>query len=148
LSIEVLLTRDGDEGYAMTVATDSFNWYKSHAIRARRSFKAAEMALLVGAACVPTSAVLWPENATVPAVLGGLVVILAGLRSIFHWQENYLRFSSAREAVEAERRLYRTSAPPYDNPASRDQVLVAAVSRIEQEEMRGWIEVAQERPEV
>jgi methylphosphotriester-DNA--protein-cysteine methyltransferase len=72
--------------------------------------------------------------------------VLTGLRSIFHWKDNYLRFSGAREAVEAERRLYLTRAKPYDNDATRDQVLAAAVSRVEQEEMQGWIKVAAERP--
>ena len=31
-----------------------------------------------------------------------------------------LRFSGAREAVEAEHRLYNTSAKPYDDSATRD----------------------------
>jgi hypothetical protein len=68
------------------------------------------------------------------------------MRAVFHWQDNYLRFSGAREAVEAQRRLYYTGAEPYDNVATRDQVLAASISRIEQEEMGGWIKVAAERP--
>jgi hypothetical protein len=79
-------------------------------------------------------------------VLGSLIVVITGLRSIFNWQENYLRFSGAREAVEGERRLYHTRAKPYDDPASRDQALAAMVSKIEQEEMTGWIKVASQRP--
>lgn len=75
-----------------------------------------------------------------------MVVVLTGLRSIFHWQDNYLRFSAAREAIEAERRSYNTAAEPYDDAGSRDRALAAAVTRIEQEEMRGWIRVAAERP--
>src|SRR5262249_50947931 len=82
----------------------------------------------------------------VPAILGAVVVVISGLRAVFHWQDNYLRFSGAREAVEAERRLYFTSAKPYEDPRTRDQLLAAAVSRIEQEEMRGWVKVAAERP--
>lgn len=81
-----------------------------------------------------------------PAILGGVVVVLTGLRSVFHWQDNYLRFSGAREAVEAERRLYNTGAQPYVDPVTRDQILAAAVSRIEQDEMAGWVKVASARP--
>ena len=51
-----------------------------------------------------------------------------------------------REAVETQRRLYSTGAAPYDNPDNRDQVLVAAVSKIEKDEMAGWVGVAAARP--
>ena len=95
--------------------------------------------VLVVSAAIPASAVLVPNDSTVAALLGAVVVILAGLRAVFHWQDNYLRFSGAREAVEAERRLYHTSAVPYEDAATRDQILAAAVSKIEQEEMAGWV---------
>jgi hypothetical protein len=109
-------------------------------------FSARLAALVVLGAAIPTSAVVFDENVVVPALLGAIVVVLTGLRSVFHWQENYLRFSQAREAVEAERRLYRTRTNPYDDDATRGQLLAAAVSRIEQEEMRGWVRIAAERP--
>jgi hypothetical protein len=132
--------------YALELADASYSWYRSHAIRSRRNFKIAETVLLVVAAAIPTTAAIVPDHVVVPAVLGAVVVILTGLRSVFHWQDNYLRFSGAREAVEAERRLYRVRASPYEDMATRDQVLVAAVSRIEQDEMAGWVRVAAERP--
>jgi hypothetical protein len=83
-----------------------------------------------------------------PGDLGAIVVVLTGLRSVFHWQENYLRFSSAREAVNAELRLYNVGAEPYDTGSSRDQVLVKAVSRIEQNEMSTWVQIATPRPKI
>lgn len=104
------------------------------------------MALLVISAAIPVAAAISPHSAIVPAVLGAIVVVLSGLRAVFHWQDNYLRFSAAREAVESERRLYHTSARPYDDPATRDQQLAASVSRIEREEMTVWTRVASERP--
>jgi hypothetical protein len=82
----------------------------------------------------------------VGAFLGAAVVVLTGARAIFHWQENYIRFSQAREAVEAERRLYRIGAEPYADPATRDGVLAAKVTGIEHDEMAGWVTVASERP--
>jgi len=132
----------------MSLANDSYDWYRSHAIRARQLYKSSETLVLVLAAAIPVSAAIWPGNAVPAAVLGALVVVLTGARSIFHWQENYLRFSKAREAVEAERRTYRIGAAPYDDPATRDAALAARVTGIEQEEMAGWIEVASQRPGV
>jgi Protein of unknown function (DUF4231) len=132
--------------YAMTLANDSYGWYKQAAIRSRVAYKISETALLIVAAAIPTSAVITPGDALVPAILGSVVVVLSGLRAVFHWQDNYLRFSGAREAVEAERRLYNTGAEPYDDRTTRDQILASTVSRIEQDEMKGWVKVAAARP--
>jgi hypothetical protein len=135
-----------EPSYAMSIANHSYEWYRNRVIVARRAHRISETVLLIVSAAIPTSAVLVPHDATIPAILGAFVVILSGLRSVFHWQDNYLRFSGARESVEAERRLYHTGAPPYDDQATRDQVLAAAVSRIEREEMSGWVKVAAARP--
>jgi uncharacterized protein DUF4231 len=132
--------------YAMTLANGSYDWYKSHAIRSRKTYQVSEVALLTVAAAIPVAAAISPHSAVVPAILGAVAVVLGGLRAIFHWQDNFLRFSGAREAVEHERRLYYTGAEPYADPATREQVLASAVSRIEGEEMGGWIKVAAERP--
>jgi hypothetical protein len=132
--------------YAIGLADSSHAWYAKHAVRARRAYKAAETALVVIGAAIPTSAVLVPNTNVIPAVLGAVVVTISGLRAVFHWQENYLRFSQAREAIEAERRMYHTSAKPYDDPATKEQLLAAAVTRIESEELHAWIQIAARRP--
>jgi hypothetical protein len=98
--------------------------------------------VIVVSALVPLSAVALPGNTLVPAALGSAVVMITGLRSVFHWHENYLRFSHAREAVEAERRRFRTGATPYDDHQTRETVLAEAITRIEQEEMGHWLKVA------
>lgn len=147
---EVVVTnnsgQDADnQSYALTVAGDSYDWYRSHAIRSRRAYRVSESLVLIISASIPVSAVIAPHNNVAPSVFGVIVVVLAGLRVIFHWQDNYLRFSGAREAVENERRLYLTHNEPYQDEATRDRILVVAISRIEQEEMGGWIKVASER---
>ncbi|MGZ9930635.1 DUF4231 domain-containing protein [Streptomyces sp. NC-S4] len=134
--------------YAMSLADESYNWYRGAAIGNRRAYKATETLALLVAAAIPVSAAIWPRSAVVPAVLGAIVVVMTGARSIFHSQENYLRFSRAREAVEAERRLYRIGSAPYGNRATRDAVLVANVTAIEREEMAGWIGIASQQPNI
>jgi len=135
-----------EDGYAMKLANDSYRWYNDRALACRRAYQIQETTTLIVAAAIPASAVLTHNDARIPAILGALVVILAGLRAIFHWQENYLRFSGAREAVEAQRRLYYTASAPYDDPTTRDSQLAQEVTRIEQEETAGWIKVAAEHP--
>lgn len=135
-------SQSGGTGYAIRVADDSFAWYRTAAIRSRRFHRLSAVSLQAAAAAIPLAAVLNPSSTTVPALLGGLIVILSGLRAVFHWNENYLRFSVAREAVEAQRRLYHTASPPYDDAEIRDQVLVGAVTAIEQAEMASWVSLA------
>lgn len=132
-------------GYAMRVANGSYDWYRNAAMKARRYFRLTETLVLLVSASIPVSAVLSSRNAEVPAILGGIVVVITGLRSVFHWQDDYLRFSEAREAVEAERRLYYTRAEPYADPETRDQALAANVTRIEQREMGTWAQLASPR---
>ncbi|MFJ6908474.1 DUF4231 domain-containing protein [Streptomyces griseoluteus] len=127
--------------YAMSLADGSYTWYRQAAIKARRLHRVAETLLLLVSAAIPASAVVSPHDATTPAVLGSVVVVLTGLRALFHWHDDYVRFSQAREAVEAERRLYRTSAAPYGDPGTRDRLLAAAVTRIEQQEMGTWVQL-------
>ncbi|GAA1189845.1 DUF4231 domain-containing protein [Pseudonocardia alaniniphila] len=131
-----------EPGYALTVADNSFHWYRTAAIRARRLYRSSEIGAIVLSAFVPLSIAIIPSNTIVPAILGSVVVVVTGLRSVFHWHENYLRFSRAREAVEAERRRYRSGIAPYSDTVARDGILIEAVTRIEQEEMGQWLQVA------
>ncbi|MEV6428808.1 DUF4231 domain-containing protein [Nocardia sp. NPDC051463] len=128
--------------YVLELAEGSYEWYRQAALKARRYHRLTEILQLVGSATIPLSAVLLEGNTAVPATLGAAVVVITGLRSAFHWHEDYLRFNQAREAVEAERRLYRTGAEPYNVASSRDQLLAKAVTAIEQREMGAWLKIA------
>lgn len=135
-----------ESAYAIKLADDSYDWYLRAAIKARRYYRLSETLQLVISAAIPVAAVLSPGNATAPAVLGAVLVVLTGLRSVFHWHDDYLRFSSAREAVEAERRRYLTDAEPYRDPHTKDATLITAITRIERQEMDVWIKIAARRP--
>jgi len=134
--------KSGSE-YAVSVADASYQWYRAASIRARRLYRGSELAVIVISALIPLSAVVIVNNVAILALLGSIVVVITGLRSVFHWHENYLRFSRAREAVEAERRKYRIGVEPYSTVAERDMNLVQAVTRIEQEEMGNWLQLAE-----
>ncbi|MGI5487968.1 DUF4231 domain-containing protein [Microtetraspora malaysiensis] len=132
--------------YALRVADESYRWYLRAAIKARRYHRLSEVIQLLISAAIPVSAVLIPDNAQTPAVLGAILVVLTGLKSIFHWQDDYLRFSAAREAVEAERRLYLTGGEPYDDTAIKDHLLVKSITRIERQEMGAWAKIVTKQP--
>src|ERR1700744_5956798 len=130
-----------NSNYAIEIANGSYEWYKVHAIRSRKAYRLSEASIVAASAAIPTSAAIYPHDIVIPAILGAVVVIISGLRALFHWHDNYLRFSRAREAVEAERRLYHTASVPYNDISTRAQILVSSISRIEQQEMAGWIKI-------
>lgn len=131
-----------EPNYALEVANDSYRWYSTAAIRSRRFYRTAEVLQLLVSAAIPVAALAFSGSTLLPGLFGSALVVITGLRSTFHWQENYLRFSQAREAVEAERRAYRTQAPPYDDRSTRDQMLVSSVTAIERHEMGAWLEIS------
>ena len=133
--------------YASSLADASFTWYRKAAIRSRRAHRASEILIIACAAATPISAVLASGNTVTPAILGSLVVLITGLKNIFRWQENYLRFSRSREAIEAERRSFTIASAPYDRPEISAQLLTNAVTRIEQDEMAGWMKVVNQKSE-
>jgi hypothetical protein len=128
--------RPSEESSAIDIADKSFNWYARHAREARRDVRMSELALLITGAMIPTSTAL-TDDARVPALLGALVVILTGLRPIFHWNDNWLRFTEACIELETQRRFYLQGIEPY-NGADKDTLLIRNVRGIEAEETRGW----------
>nr|WP_225311227.1 DUF4231 domain-containing protein [Microbispora cellulosiformans] len=138
---------DESAGYALQVADESHKWYARASIKARRYYRLSEVMQLLISAAIPLAAALIPGNARIPAVLGATLVVSTGLKSIFHWHDDYLRFSAAREAVEAERRLYLTGGEPYEDPATKDHLLAKAVTRIERQEMDVWTKIARKPPQ-
>lgn len=134
-----------NSGYALELANSSYNWYWRAAKKARRYYRLSETSNLLASVAIPVSAVAFPDATLIPATLGGVVALIAGLRSIFHWHDDYMRFSEAREAVEAERRLYLTNSEPYIDTNTRDKVLATSITKIEQREMNAWTKIARPR---
>jgi hypothetical protein len=123
---------------AQRIADESYEWYRRHAIRARRLSRTVDCLQIVLAALIPLGAAALPGNTLLPAAIGAVLAMLAGVRGIFHWQENYVRFSQARESVERERRNYAFEISPYDLAKDRAGTLVARVTDIESSEMGAW----------
>ena len=126
---------------AYEIAEGSYRWYASAAVRSRRRARSAEVAVLVGSASIAVSVALWPDADYLPTLLGLAVTLATGAGSIFRWRDNYVRFSTAREAINRELRLYRFGGGGYDDDATKDRLLMSALSTIESAEMNGWLQV-------
>jgi hypothetical protein len=102
---------------AVGVCEDLIAWYGKYAARARDRYRILEVALLVIGASISVAALAWPGNGVPAAILGGIVVVLTGLRQVFHWQENYVRFSWACQTLKQERRRYDVGESPLPRPS-------------------------------
>jgi hypothetical protein len=128
-----------ESGAALTVAEESAGWYRFAGARARRGYWSSEILVLVVAAAVPISGIITPGDARLASILGAVVVVLSGLRTLFNWRENWSRFAVAASGLKAEIRTYAVGGEPYDDPATRDARLVDRVNAIERAEVQGWI---------
>jgi uncharacterized protein DUF4231 len=126
---------------AAGVCEDLIAWYGKYAARARDRYRVLEVALLIVGASISVAALAWPGNGVPAALLGGIVVVLTGLRQVFHWQENYVRFTWAYQTLKQERRRYDVGEPPYNDPSLRDRKLMEVVNSVEARETQGWAEV-------
>ena len=138
LSDDILGPPSGDSADDPVALVDArYTWYRSHAVSAGQRYKGLEVTLLVFAAMVPVSAVV--TEPWVTALLGAIVVVLTGLRSIFSWQEDWLRFTEAWQQLQFVRTRYVNRLPPYDDDATRAGRLIARVQEIQSSETRGWL---------
>ncbi|SNY33868.1 DUF4231 domain-containing protein [Paractinoplanes atraurantiacus] len=123
--------------------------YLRNAGTARRAYQVSETLLIVFAAAIPAS-VAFTDDARVPAVLGGLVVVLTGLRTLFRWHDNWIRNIETMVQLEAEWARFRHRLDDYDK-ADREALFVQAVKGIELSETQGWVglrRTAQEAREI
>jgi hypothetical protein len=133
---------DGNQKSAIELATESFSWYRTAAIRSRRMHRGSELCVIAISAAIPVCAAAFSGNTLLSAILGALIVVIGGMRGLFHWHENYVRFSRSRELIDAERRRYQLRDYPYDDDNTRDILLARAVTRIEHDEIGEWSQLA------
>lgn len=130
---------------AVQECDQAVDWYARNARRCRVRHQVLEVLLLIVGASISVVALAVPAAGVPTAVLGAVVVLLGGLRQVFHWHENYVRFTQACQKLKAERRRYAVGQPPYDDPVQRDKKLVERLNRVEYEETMGWSELMQDR---
>jgi hypothetical protein len=123
---------------ALREARSLLNWYVNNAKRSRLEYQVSEVVLLAAAAAVPVAGILTPDDARAAAIIGAVVVMLTGFRAVFHWHDNWLRFTGAGAALKSEIRLYQAGVPPYHDPATREAVLMDKVNATELTETSEW----------
>jgi hypothetical protein len=125
---------------AIALADSFFDWYRRHARSARVAAHSIEFALLLAGALVPLS-VIASDSELWPALLGAVIVVLTGMRRVYHHDVNWRRFTDACVEIETARRFYVQQIEPYDDPARRDERLIRRIREIESQETASWSEI-------
>lgn len=128
----------------LTEFDESTRWYATHAWQARSWHYSVGLLLIVTGASISVVALAFPSQSVLVAALGATVAVFTGVRALFHWDENWYRFTGACQALKQERRKYIVRQAPYDNPATRHRELMNALNRIESTETQGWLDLKQD----
>ena len=126
---------------ALDYAQKTFDWYKRHAAFAGYAHRASEFAVIVMSAAITATVAIAPSATAPIAVLGALVAIFTGFQGVYHWREDFVSYSLAREAVRVEQVLYRTGSEKFADPETRNAAIILTVSQIERDDKWNWASI-------
>src|SRR2546428_6851577 len=86
----------------------SINWYQKRKTLPRVLYQASQMSIIVLGALTPVLILITDLPKWAQALPAAVASMAAGLGSMFHWQENWVRRASTLEALRAELLKYKT----------------------------------------
>ncbi len=97
-------------------------WHSDKATWNKRRYYTAEIATMLAGAAIPVINLMAANTQFVgllSAILGGVVVVAAGIGKLFKFQENWLHYRGVAEALAREEEHYKIGAGEYANVADR-----------------------------
>ena len=134
-------SEDGDPWQApdpaLALALRQVRWYARHRDRARRTYQANEILILLTTATTTVTAAL-KVSATATAILAASTVVLAGLYKVLDSHENWLAFGSAWAELQIAVNDYRLlPTDRRDDEAQRQ--LIGKVNDVTSAETGRWV---------
>ena len=120
---------------------DQIKWFNAKSVTNKKKYQTCQVILLVLAALVTVSGVFKTEGSSwvgfaVP-MLGALIAVITGIMSLYKYQENWLNYRTAAEALLHEKFLFLTKSDPY-NIAEPLNLLVTRSETIISKENAKW----------
>ena len=139
------------EEYLKTRVDQQIDWYSAKSQSNQSWFKVLR---LIEIAFATASPVLVSQIATDTPVLkiivgsiGVCVAVIAGIVSLYKFQENWIEYRAAAETLKREKFLFLTKSPPYDGE-NAFQSLVGHVESMISKEATNWSGALREKSEV
>ena len=103
------------EQYIQQRLTSQQKWYSKNSGWNKKIFILIQTILIILASLVTAISVIkWEYLNYVTAILGALIAILTGVLSLNKYQDNWIEYRSASEALKREFFLFETNCAPYD----------------------------------
>ncbi|MEH3107112.1 MAG: DUF4231 domain-containing protein [Sphingomonas fennica] len=131
------VSTEPDSGYARLES--QIAWYDTKSGSCQKYHKIATVGKVLLASAVPVGAILTVP--AVPAVFGGLIVIVEAIQQLNQWQHNWVTYRSTCEALRHEKFTYLGRVGPYDDvdDAAAYKVLVERVESLISTEHSKWV---------
>jgi ABC-type bacteriocin/lantibiotic exporter with double-glycine peptidase domain len=123
---------------------DQINWYGKKSASNQAAYKRLRLIEIIAASSIPLlagySQISGHVGMTIGVIIGvmGLIVaVIAGIVSLYRFQENWNEFRASGESLKQEKYLYLARVEPYDG----EQPFVLLVQRVEallKSETTGW----------
>ncbi|MDH5625562.1 MAG: DUF4231 domain-containing protein [Nitrospira sp.] len=130
----------GEAEYFEQRLDDQINWYDRKSAFNQTAYKLLRLIEIIAAAAIPLLAGYRRESVPVGmtiGVLGLIVAVLAGIVSLYRFQENWNEYRAVAESLKQEKYLYLARAEPYigDQPF---ELLVQRVEALLKSETTSW----------
>ena len=137
--------RMSEKEYLEQRLQDQIDWYETRSRLCQQRFKALRSLEIVTAAAIPFlsgySARI-PHVEMVVGMMGLVIAIAAGLLGLHQYQERWMEYRSAAEALKREKFLFLTGAEPYNGPDGF-AILVQRVEARLADEQNAWAQQVQ-----
>jgi hypothetical protein len=131
------------EQYLKDRVDDQINWYDNKSLYNQRWFKRLRVSEVVCAVFIPfLSGYIHVYQIPITFVIGALgvvIAVIAGLLSLYQFQEIWVQYRTVCESLKKEKFLYLTCSEPYNcNDEERLQTLVHRVETLISKENTNW----------
>jgi hypothetical protein len=124
------------EEYLQQRVDDQIAWYDRKSQSAQRSYKRLRLLEILVAASIPVLSgfnAMIPSAALIIALAGVLLTVVAGLLSLYRYQEIWVNYRGVSESLRREKFLFLTRTTPYDVPSPLPLLVERAEALMSQE---------------
>jgi hypothetical protein len=139
------------EEYLKTRVDDQIGWYSAKSRWNQNWFKVLRLVEIAFATASPflvsQIATDTPVLKIIVGAIGVCVAVIAGIVSLYKFQENWIEYRATAETLKREKFLFLTKSPPYDGE-NAFQSLVSNIEFMISKETANWSGVLREKSEL